>query len=161
MSPLPGNLDSLSDGTALTRSEVFGEESHNLPMNETKQHVVDSFYELAQLRPSIVDDLVSWKFLYGDYETAKDDDCGDGYWLDLISANETYEEWFRRLMIPALILPVPNFKGLTGALVEYPVSSEVNGRVYTEFLTDNEHDSILLVRDDNGVLRIFQYDSYE
>jgi hypothetical protein len=166
MAPLPGNLGSLPDGNLDTMpngpfpdaTELF--EDGPFFGNENSPNIVDSFYELVQLRPNIVDELIEWKFLYEEWELAHEaEDLDELDYPDfaVLSVNETYGEWVRRCTASLVASPTKNPSGCSDALLEYPMSTEYDGHLYTEFMTITKYTVLLLMRDDNGVIRAFIY----
>ena len=163
MSPLPVKLSSAKDGTSTGPREVFGEDAwEDRDYTQKKTNVVNSFYELSQLRPTIVSDLASWGFFSFGWESAKDN-YPDNEYLEfedygLLSEDETHEDWLKRFLAPSLTLPDSSS---AYDISFHPFSFEMDGVLYTELGTGYEHDSLLVVRDENGVLRVFLWDSLD
>ena len=165
MSPLPAKLSSAKDGTSTGPREVFGRDVwEDLDHGVQKEtNVVDSFYELSQLRPTIISDLASWGFFSFGWESAKDN-YPDNEYLEfedygLLSEDETHEDWLKRFLTPAFTLQVDSSSVYDISF--YPFSFEMDGVLYTELTTGYEHDSLLVVRDENGSLKVFLWDSLD
>lgn len=160
MSPLPDKLASIPDGQAPDSSIVFGEDRYTSDDIGDNVNAIQSFYDVAQERPSIVKELASWGFLKFDWEVASEaEDAED---LDfpefgVLNENETHEEWLQRLFEP--LVASPSVASNYDLILDPPRLFKINDNLYTEFSTSlGEHDAILVTRDDNGTLRVFIYD---
>ena len=78
----------------------------------------------------------------------------------VLNGNETHEEWLQRLLEP--LVASPSAASNYDLILDPPLVFKINGTLYTQFGTqENEHDAILVARDDNGTLRVFIYDPLE
>lgn len=161
MALLPEKLKALPDGEASGAREIFGDIYSDWAHIESAQNVVNSFYDLSQEQPNIISNLALWGFLSDEWGNAHGP-YPDTEWLEnedfgVLSATESHEEWLKRLL-SHLTSSADASHGLD-LLIEPPVSFKIEGNLYTEFRgSDTDHESILLVRDDAGTLRVFLYD---